>query len=81
MITSQNIEYMGGKETSALLIFHVLTQPVTLCVTSDLDELVRHGEWKSLASPAQLNPAKSQTATSQQSPPAYTKEKGQGTGG
>ncbi|XP_031155768.1 hydrolethalus syndrome protein 1 homolog isoform X4 [Sander lucioperca] len=41
----------------------------------DLDELVRHGEWKSLASPAQLNPAKSQTATSQQSPPAYTKEK------
>ncbi|XP_034756975.1 hydrolethalus syndrome protein 1 isoform X3 [Etheostoma cragini] len=36
----------------------------------DLDELVRRGEWKSLASPAQINPSKSQ-----QSPPAYTKEK------
>ncbi|XP_028424268.1 hydrolethalus syndrome protein 1 [Perca flavescens] len=41
----------------------------------DLDELVRHGEWKSLASSSQINPAKSQTTTSQQSPPAYTKEK------
>ncbi|XP_029284220.1 hydrolethalus syndrome protein 1 [Cottoperca gobio] len=36
----------------------------------DLDELVRHGEWKSLASPAQIN-----NATSQPSPPAFTKEK------
>ncbi|XP_067353778.1 centriolar and ciliogenesis-associated protein HYLS1 [Channa argus] len=32
----------------------------------DLDELIRHGEWKTLASP---------TSTSQHSPPAYTKEK------
>lgn len=40
----------------------------------DLDELIRRGEWKSLASSTQIN-TKSQTATSQPSPPAYTKEK------
>ncbi|KAK5865405.1 hypothetical protein PBY51_019681 [Eleginops maclovinus] len=36
----------------------------------DLDELVRHGEWKSLAPSPQINPP-----TSQPSPPAFTKEK------
>lgn len=36
----------------------------------DLNELVRHGEWKSPASSTQINDAKSQP-----SPPAYTKEK------
>ncbi|KAM6942376.1 centriolar and ciliogenesis-associated protein HYLS1 [Lycodopsis pacificus] len=36
----------------------------------DLDDLVRRGEWKSLASAPQMNPA-----TSQPSPPAFTKEK------
>ncbi|XP_070771689.1 centriolar and ciliogenesis-associated protein HYLS1 isoform X2 [Enoplosus armatus] len=41
----------------------------------DLDELIRHVEWKSLASPPQINSTKCQRATSQPSPPAYTKEK------
>ncbi|XP_044045490.1 hydrolethalus syndrome protein 1 isoform X2 [Siniperca chuatsi] len=41
----------------------------------DLDELIQHGEWKRLASPTQIDAAKFQTATSQPSPPAYTKEK------
>lgn len=41
----------------------------------DLDELIRHGDWKSFASPTQINSTKSPTATSQPSPPAYTKEK------
>ncbi|XP_070712703.1 centriolar and ciliogenesis-associated protein HYLS1 [Pempheris klunzingeri] len=41
----------------------------------DLDELIRHGDWKSLASPTQINSTKSQAAKSQPSPPAYTKEK------
>ncbi|XP_034056146.1 hydrolethalus syndrome protein 1 [Gymnodraco acuticeps] len=36
----------------------------------DLDELVRHGEWKTLAPSPQMNPS-----TSQPSPPAFTKEK------
>nr|XP_040041450.1 uncharacterized protein si:dkey-23f9.4 isoform X3 [Gasterosteus aculeatus aculeatus]XP_040041451.1 uncharacterized protein si:dkey-23f9.4 isoform X3 [Gasterosteus aculeatus aculeatus] len=36
----------------------------------DLDDLVRRGEWKSFASSAGMN-----SATSQPSPPAYTKEK------
>lgn len=45
---------------------------------SDLEELVRREEWKSLASSTQINSDKSQVATSQPSPPAYTKEKGQG---
>lgn len=43
-----------------------------LCAMTDLDELIRHGELKNLTSPAQTAP----TATSQPSPPAYTKEKG-----
>lgn len=41
----------------------------------DLDELIQHGEWKSLVSPTQINSTKSQRATTQPSPPAYTKEK------
>ncbi|XP_041820405.1 hydrolethalus syndrome protein 1 [Chelmon rostratus] len=42
----------------------------------DLDELIRRGEWKSFTSPTQINCTRSQTATSQLSPPpAYTKEK------
>lgn len=41
----------------------------------DLDELIRHGEWKTLASPTQTNCTKVPTDTSQRSPPAYTKEK------
>lgn len=42
----------------------------------DLDELVRHGQWKKVA-PAALISTKTPTATTQSSPPAYTKEKGQ----
>ncbi|XP_051239637.1 centriolar and ciliogenesis-associated protein HYSL1 isoform X2 [Dicentrarchus labrax] len=41
----------------------------------DLDELIKHGEWKSLASPTRVNSNKPQAATSQPSPPAYTKER------
>lgn len=41
----------------------------------DLDELIQHGQWESLTSPAHIKSTKSPTATSQPSPPAYTKEK------
>lgn len=41
----------------------------------DLDDLVRRGEWKSFASPAQMDAAKPQAAAPQPSPPAFTKEK------
>ncbi|XP_054460363.1 centriolar and ciliogenesis-associated protein HYLS1 isoform X1 [Anoplopoma fimbria] len=41
----------------------------------DLDDLVRLGEWKSVASSTQINTAKSQIDTSQQGPPAFIKEK------
>lgn len=51
---------------------------VSLCVISDLDELIRHGEWKTLASSTEMNATKTLPATSRPSPPAYTKEKGQG---
>ncbi|MEQ2301032.1 hypothetical protein AMECASPLE_031829 [Ameca splendens] len=40
----------------------------------DLDKLIRHGQWKNLASATPTN-INSQTATSHSSPPAYTKEK------
>ncbi|XP_069545554.1 centriolar and ciliogenesis-associated protein HYLS1 [Brachyistius frenatus] len=40
----------------------------------DLDELIRHGDWKSLASPNQID-TKSPMPSSQPSPPAYVKEK------
>ncbi|KAI3353521.1 hypothetical protein L3Q82_020044, partial [Scortum barcoo] len=40
----------------------------------DLDELIQRGEWRSLTSPTRPN-FKSQTATTQPSPPAFTKEK------
>lgn len=52
-----------------------------VCALSDLDELLRHGEWGRLASAAQINSSSAQTGTCQrpqsQSPPAFTKEKGQ----
>ncbi|XP_018528084.1 centriolar and ciliogenesis-associated protein HYLS1 [Lates calcarifer] len=41
----------------------------------DLDELIRHGEWKTLASSTEMNATKTLPAASRQSPPAYTKEK------
>ncbi|XP_026216504.1 hydrolethalus syndrome protein 1 [Anabas testudineus] len=41
----------------------------------DLDELIRHREWKTLDSSTPSTSSKSPTATSQHSPPAYTKEK------
>ncbi|KAM4611781.1 centriolar and ciliogenesis-associated protein HYSL1 [Polymixia lowei] len=41
----------------------------------DLDKLIRHEQSKSLDSSSELNSTKSQTAISQTSPPAYTKEK------
>ncbi|KAM4595429.1 centriolar and ciliogenesis-associated protein HYLS1 isoform 1-T1 [Fundulus diaphanus] len=40
----------------------------------DLDKLICHGQWKNLASTTPVN-ITTQTATSQSSPPAYTKEK------
>ncbi|XP_047221751.1 hydrolethalus syndrome protein 1 isoform X3 [Girardinichthys multiradiatus] len=40
----------------------------------DLDKVIRHGQWKNLASATPTN-INSQTATSHSSPPAYTKEK------
>lgn len=48
-----------------------------LCLMSDLDELIQHGEWERLVSPTQTDFTKSQRATTQPSPPAFTKEKGQ----
>uniref|UniRef100_A0A3B4XMH5 HYLS1 centriolar and ciliogenesis associated n=1 Tax=Seriola lalandi dorsalis TaxID=1841481 RepID=A0A3B4XMH5_SERLL len=45
----------------------------------DLDGLIRHGEWKTFASSNQINSTENHPALSQPSPPAYTKEKGQGT--
>lgn len=44
---------------------------------TDLDELIQCGEWRNFASSTQIN-SKSQMARSQQGPPAFTKEKGQG---
>ncbi|XP_071360943.1 centriolar and ciliogenesis-associated protein HYSL1 [Trachinotus anak] len=41
----------------------------------DLDELIRHGEWKIFASSNHINPTQTHPTTSQPSPPAYTKEK------
>ncbi|XP_026160000.1 hydrolethalus syndrome protein 1 homolog [Mastacembelus armatus] len=41
----------------------------------DLDELIQHGEWKTLAPSTQRNSTVSPTAPSVQSPPAYVKEK------
>lgn len=41
----------------------------------DLDELIRHGKWKSLTSSHHVNSTKSQTDAFQPSPPAFTKEK------
>ncbi|XP_062285752.1 centriolar and ciliogenesis-associated protein HYLS1 [Scomber scombrus] len=41
----------------------------------DLDELIRHGKWKSLTSPPPVHSTKSHTAAFQPSLPAYTKEK------
>ncbi|XP_038144088.1 hydrolethalus syndrome protein 1 homolog isoform X3 [Cyprinodon tularosa] len=40
----------------------------------DLEELIRHGEWRKLASATPLN-MNAQTTTCQSSPPAFTKEK------
>nr|XP_019961978.1 PREDICTED: hydrolethalus syndrome protein 1 [Paralichthys olivaceus]XP_019961979.1 PREDICTED: hydrolethalus syndrome protein 1 [Paralichthys olivaceus] len=41
----------------------------------DLDELIRRGEWKTLASPTQTDVTRTHPASAQPSPPAYTKEK------
>ncbi|CAJ1054140.1 hydrolethalus syndrome protein 1 homolog isoform X2 [Xyrichtys novacula] len=41
----------------------------------DLDDLIRHGEWKNLTSPPPINSSRSPTASSGPSPPAFTKEK------
>ncbi|XP_038568342.1 hydrolethalus syndrome protein 1 isoform X1 [Micropterus salmoides] len=42
----------------------------------DLDDLIQHGEWKSLTSPTPINSTvNGQTASSRPSPPAFTKEK------
>lgn len=42
--------------------------------SSDLDELIRHGDLKELLS--QVGPDKSPAASSSPNPPAFTKEKG-----
>ncbi|XP_053272031.1 centriolar and ciliogenesis-associated protein HYSL1 isoform X1 [Pleuronectes platessa] len=41
----------------------------------DLDDLIRRGEWKSLTSPKQTDATSPHSASSQPSPPPYTKEK------
>ncbi|KAM3623357.1 uncharacterized protein V6R79_010128 [Siganus canaliculatus] len=41
----------------------------------DLDELIQRGQWETLTSPAPIKSPETPTATSQPSPPAYTKEK------
>uniref|UniRef100_UPI0037E93DE0 centriolar and ciliogenesis-associated protein HYLS1 n=1 Tax=Semicossyphus pulcher TaxID=241346 RepID=UPI0037E93DE0 len=63
------------QEQLALLGYKNIPKHRLLEFKQDLDELIRHGEWKSLASPTQINSTKSLTATSRPSPPAYTKEK------
>ncbi|XP_008282465.1 hydrolethalus syndrome protein 1 [Stegastes partitus] len=60
------------QEQLAILGYKNIPQHRLLEFKQDLDELIRRGEWKSLASVPQIN-TKSQT--SQPSPPAYTKEK------
>uniref|UniRef100_A0A3P8S986 Centriolar and ciliogenesis-associated protein HYLS1 C-terminal domain-containing protein n=1 Tax=Amphiprion percula TaxID=161767 RepID=A0A3P8S986_AMPPE len=62
------------QEQLAILGYKNIPKHRLLEFKQDLDELIRHGDWKSLASLPQIN-TRSQTATSQPSPPAYTKEK------
>ncbi|XP_074555381.1 centriolar and ciliogenesis-associated protein HYLS1 [Halichoeres trimaculatus] len=63
------------REQLALLGYKNIPTHRLLEFKQDLDELLQHGEWKSLTSPALLNSNKSQKAAAQPSPPAYTKEK------
>ncbi|XP_042372587.1 hydrolethalus syndrome protein 1 isoform X2 [Plectropomus leopardus] len=58
------------QEQLAILGYKNIPKHRLLEFKQDLDELVRHGEWDSLASSTQIN-----AAASQPSPPAYTKEK------
>uniref|UniRef100_A0A3Q1EV89 HYLS1 centriolar and ciliogenesis associated n=1 Tax=Acanthochromis polyacanthus TaxID=80966 RepID=A0A3Q1EV89_9TELE len=64
------------QEQLAILGYKNIPKHRLLEFKQDLDELIRHGDWKSLASLPQIN-TRCQTDTSQPSPPAYTKEKGQ----
>lgn len=63
------------QEQLAILGYKNIPKHRLLEFKQDLEELVRREEWKSLASSTQINSDKSQVATSQPSPPAYTKEK------
>lgn len=62
------------REQLAILGYKNIPKHRLLEFKQDLDELIRDGDWKSMTSLPQIN-TKSQTATSQPSPPAYTKEK------
>lgn len=50
-----------------------------MCILSDLDELIHHGQLKNLASATPVN-INTQTGASQSGPRAYTKEKGESIG-
>ncbi|XP_034543961.1 hydrolethalus syndrome protein 1 homolog isoform X2 [Notolabrus celidotus] len=63
------------REQLALLGYKNIPKHRLLEFKQDLDELIQHGEWKSLTSPSQTNCDKPQAAASRPSPPAYTKEK------
>ncbi|XP_037546546.1 hydrolethalus syndrome protein 1 [Nematolebias whitei] len=62
------------QEQLALLGYKNIPKHRLLEFKQDLDELVRHGQWKNV-SPATLISTKTTTATTHSSPPAYTKEK------
>ncbi|KAM4750977.1 centriolar and ciliogenesis-associated protein HYSL1 isoform 2-T2 [Anableps anableps] len=58
----------------AILGYKTIPKHRLLEFKRDLDDLIHHGQWKNLASATPIN-IYTQTAASQSSPPAYTKEK------
>lgn len=61
--------YLCAEQENKSVVFLV-------CILSDLDDLIRHGQWKNLASPTPIS-IHAQTGASLSSLPAYTKEKGE----
>ncbi|XP_047433752.1 uncharacterized protein hyls1 isoform X5 [Mugil cephalus] len=62
------------QEQLAILGYNNIPKHRLLEFKQDLDDLIRHGEWRSLAPSTRLN-HKTVTTTSQPSPPVFTKEK------
>uniref|UniRef100_A0A3B5LVD2 HYLS1 centriolar and ciliogenesis associated n=1 Tax=Xiphophorus couchianus TaxID=32473 RepID=A0A3B5LVD2_9TELE len=60
----------------AILGYKTIPKHRLLEFKQDLDELIRHGQWKNLASPTPIS-IHAQAAASLSSLPAYTKEKGE----